>query len=304
MSSLIWDQRPTLHRPVMIAAFEGWNDAGEAASGAVAWMRQRWAATQFARLDPEQYIDFQSSRPAIELRDGVIRNLTWPTIEFHAGLPGGGRNGRSSHDVVLVTGPEPNLHWRSFCTDVLAVASETGCEMVITLGALLADTPHTRPLKITGVTADTTLADGLGLERSSYEGPTGIVGVLIDASRKAELAPVSLWAPIPHYVSSAPNPKATMALLDRLEALLGIDTGSRGLAGSAQEWEDRVSEAVADDPDTAVYVHHLEERADATEVVTSDLADLADLAETEMLPTGDALAEEFERYLREGDDSA
>jgi proteasome assembly chaperone (PAC2) family protein len=307
MTGLIWSRRPELRqgppRPVLVAAFEGWNDAAEAASGAVAWLRHRFDATRFARLDAEAYVDFQSTRPTIEIRDGVVRDLTWPSIDFWAARPIGG-----ARDLVLVSGTEPNVHWKAFCDDILTVARETGCEMVVTLGALLSDTPHTRPLQITGVAVDQGLVGHLNLERSQYEGPTGIVGVLLDACFRAEMPTVSLWAPVPHYVASPPNPKAIMALLSRVHAVTGVDCGTSGLKDAVAAWEERVSQAVAEDAETAEYVRRLEERVDATDVLDDDDLrideddDLDDELSEEDVPTGDDLAAELERFLREQDD--
>jgi proteasome assembly chaperone (PAC2) family protein len=306
MTGLVWSRRPELRpgppRPILVAAFEGWNDAAEAASGAIAWLRHRFDATRFARLDPEVYVDFQSTRPTIEVRDGVIRDLTWPTVDFFAARPIDG-----ARDLVLVAGTEPNVHWKAFCEDVLTVARETGCEMVVTLGALLSDTPHTRPLQITGVAVDQGLVGRLSVERSRYEGPTGIVGVLLDACFRAEMPTVSLWAPVPHYVASPPNPKAIMALLARVHALTGVDCGSSGLKGAVDAWEERVSQAVAEDVETAEYVRRLEERADATDIADDELelpddADELEAGLTGEVPTGDDIAAELERFLREQDD--
>jgi proteasome assembly chaperone (PAC2) family protein len=304
MTGLVWSRRPELRqgppRPILVAAFEGWNDAAEAASGAIAWLRHRFDATRFARLDAEFYVDFQSTRPSIEIRDGVVRDLSWPSIDFWAARPIGG-----VRDLVLVSGTEPNVHWKAFCDDILTVARETGCEMVVTLGALLSDTPHTRPLQITGVAVDQGLVGRLDLERSQYEGPTGIVGVLLDACFRAEMPTVSLWAPVPHYVASPPNPKAIMALLSRVHAVTGVDCGTGGLKDAVAAWEERVSQAVAEDAETAEYVRRLEERADATDVLDDD--DELVIAEDDEfsvddVPTGDDLAAELERFLREQDD--
>jgi predicted ATP-grasp superfamily ATP-dependent carboligase len=281
MDRVSWQDRPSLQRPVMVAAFEGWNDAADAASGAVTWLRTRWRARPVASIDPEEFFDFQVSRPQVSLVEGVTRKITWPANDvFSAHIEEVGR------DVVLLSGVEPNLRWKTFCETVLGVARETGCEMVVTLGALLADVPHTRPIRLTGTAADPELIDRLGLSHSRYEGPTGIVGVLHDACRGAGVPSVSLWAPVPHYVASPPNPKATRALIERLAELIGVPVGVGDLVEAAAAWEDRVNELVASDPDVSAYVRQLEERDD-------DQIDERDL------PTGETLAAELERFLRD-----
>lgn len=285
MGSLRWDERPELRRPVMIAGFEGWNDAAEAASSAVDWLRRRWNSRQIASIDPEAYYDFQAVRPRVVLTDGFARELKWPENRcFAASLSD------ASRDAVLVSGVEPSYRWRGFCEEILTVARETGCEMVITLGALLADVPHTRPVRITGTAVDDEMARRLGLERSRYEGPTGIVGVLHDTCRAAGLPSVSLWAPVPHYVASPPNPMATLALLDAISQLLGTHTDTDELRSGVAAWQQRIDEAVAEDEETSVYVRELERRVDE-EVMEEDL------------PTGDALAAQIEQFLREQDDT-
>jgi proteasome assembly chaperone (PAC2) family protein len=278
---LVWQERPALRRPVMVAAFEGWNDAGDAASGAVAWLRHRWEASRIARIEPDEFFDFQVSRPQVSLVDGVTRRITWPANDCYAA-----HVEQADRDVVLLAGVEPNLRWRSFCQTVLTVAGQTGCEMVVTLGALLADVPHTRPVKLTGTAADPELIQRLGLQHSRYEGPTGIVGVLHDACRQSGIASVSLWAPVPHYVATPPNPKATQALLERLGELLSVPVELGELATAARAWEQRVDELVSSDPDVAAYVRQLEERAD-TRMEESDI------------PSGETLAAELERFLRD-----
>jgi proteasome assembly chaperone (PAC2) family protein len=276
-----WEARPRLQRPVMVAAFEGWNDAADAASGAIAWLRLRWRATRFARVDPEEFYDFQVARPQVSLVDGVTRRINWPANDcFSAHIEEVGR------DVVLVSGIEPNLRWRTFCSTVIDVARETGCEMVVTLGALLADVPHTRPIRLTGTAADPELIERLGLQHSRYEGPTGIVGVLHDACRQAGMPSVSLWAPVPHYVASPPNPKATKALVERLAELLGVPLGVGDLTEAGLAWEQRVNDLVSGDTDVAAYVRQLEDRDD-------------DQIDERNLPTGETLAAELEKFLRD-----
>ena len=282
MPSLAWEQRPELRRPVLVAGFEGWNDAASAASEAAGWLTRQFGATKMASMDPEEHFDFQSARPTVELVDGVTRDLTWPANEFFA-VPVDAR------DLVVLRGVEPNLRWPSFCRDVLGVAGETGCEMVVTLGALLADVPHTRPVRVTGATTDPELMASLHLQRSRYEGPTGIVGVLHDTARATGIASASLWAPVPHYVSTPPNPLATRALLDRLARLLGTTFELGDLDELSQAWQTRVDEVVSQDDDVRSYVGQLEERYDTE-------------AETD-IPSGEGLADEVEQFLRDrGDD--
>jgi len=282
MPSVAWEQRPELRRPVLVAGFEGWNDAASAASEAAGWLTRQFGATKVASMDPEEHFDFQSARPTVELVDGVTRDLTWPANEFFA-VP------VDTRDLVVLRGVEPNLRWPSFCREVLGVAGETGCEMVVTLGALLADVPHTRPVRVTGATTDPELMASLHLQRSRYEGPTGIVGVLHDTARATGIASASLWAPVPHYVSTPPNPLATRALLDRLGHLLGTAFELGELDELSQAWQTRVDEVVSQDDDVRSYVGQLEERYD-----TEDETDI---------PSGEGLADEVEQFLRDrGDD--
>src|SRR6476660_1965901 len=237
-----WNAQPSLRRPTLVAAFSGWNDAADSASDAVRWLARTVGARGFATLDTEEYLDFQAARPSVELVDGVIREIQWPALAFSAGsAQAGGR------DLLLLLGVEPNLRWPMFCEDVISVARATGCELVVTLGALLGDVPHTRPIKCTGSATDEVLAAKLGMQRSRYEGPTGIVGVLHDSARRMGFASASIWAPVPHYVATAPNPKATRALLSRLSTLIDInlDLTDRDIAASA--WDRSVDEVVAGD---------------------------------------------------------
>ena len=303
-----WSVEPSLQRPVLVAAFSGWNDAADAASDAVRWLVRASNAHPFAALDIEEYLDFQAARPTVELVDGVVRTVNWPSLALSAGsLPGG-------RDLVLMLGVEPNLRWRSFCDDVIAVARTTKCEMIVTLGALLGDTPHSRPIRCTGSATDEVLAARLGMQRSRYEGPTGIVGVLHDAVRRAGFASASIWAPVPHYVATPPNPKATRAILDRLRQLLdlGLDLTDLDIASSA--WERSVSEVVSGDADVSSYVERLETRFDTADDSTAWLDSGDEVAEDDEdeddedwfdedeLPSGDSLAEDFERYLRDQPD--
>ena len=299
-----WNAQPTLRRPVLVAAFSGWNDAADAASDGVRWLARTVGARVFATLDTEEYLDFQAARPTVELVDGVIREIQWPALAFSAGtLPGDGR------DLVLLLGVEPNLRWPTFCDDLISVARTTGCELVVTLGALLGDVPHSRPMRCTGSATDEVLAAKLGMQRSRYEGPTGIVGVLHDAARRVGFASASIWAPVPHYVATAPNPKATRALLSRLSSLIDMSLDLSDLDIAASAWERSVDEVVAGDADATSYVERLEARYDENAETTTDIDDITtsdddeDWLDEDALPTGESLAEDFERYLREqGDD--
>ena len=290
MSELRVAQRPELRRPVLVAAFRGWNDGGQGASLAASFLAREWGAVRFADVDPEGFFDFQATRPTVSLSEGMSRTIEWPdTAFFHARLPG------SDRDAVLLLGVEPNVRWRSFCDLVLGLAQDLGVELVVTLGALLADVPHTRPAPITGTASDTALIERLGLQASRYEGPTGIVGIIHDACRRADLPSASLWAAVPHYVSLAPSPRAALALCTRLGELLAVDIDTKELQEAAARYAEQVSEAVSSDEETAAYVEELEQRADT-------------LAE-EDIPSGDTLAEQLTRYLRdrerdEGSDDA
>jgi predicted ATP-grasp superfamily ATP-dependent carboligase len=273
--------RPELTRPVLVAAFRGWNDGAQAASLAAGYLARLWGAEQTADVDPEGFFDFQATRPHVSLVDGITRQIDWPETAFYHAKPR-----RLDRDVVLLLGIEPNVRWRTFTNLVVEHARELGVELVVTLGALLADVPHTRPSPVTGSASDPKLVQELGLSTSRYEGPTGIVGVLHDACNKAGIPSASLWAAVPHYVSLTPSPRAAAALCDRLGALLGLEIDTKELQQAAKTYEEQVSQAVAADEETAAYVEELEQRADTLE----EHADL---------PSGDALAAELTRYLRE-----
>lgn len=269
---------PPLVDPVMVAAFEGWNDAGEAASGAVEHLETVWGARPLAAIDPEDYYDYQVNRPQVSLGDEGTRHISWPTTRLSvARLPERGR------DVVLVRGVEPNMRWQAFSAEVLGLAQELGVSMVVTLGALLADAPHTRPVPVTGTTSEPGLVRTLGLEPSRYQGPTGIVGVVQDAATRAGLPAVSFWAAVPHYVAQSPCPKATLALLRRVEDLLDVPVPLEDLPEQARAWETGVDELAAEDGEVAEYVRSLEEAKDTAELPEA---------------SGEAIAQEFERYLR------
>jgi len=276
--------RPELEKPVLLAAFRGWNDGAQAASLAAGYLAKTWDAEQFAEIDPEDFFDFQATRPHVSLEDGLSRHIEWPETGFYHARPEG-----LDRDVVLLLGIEPNLRWRTFTELVVGLASELEVELMITLGALLADVPHTRPAPVTGSATDSELVERLGLSASRYEGPTGIVGVLHDACREAGIPSASLWAAVPHYVSLTPSPRAAVALCERLGSLIGVDIDVDELEEAAQSYEEQVSEAVASDEETASYVEELERRTDSIE-------------ESSDLPSGEALAAELTRFLRERDE--
>lgn len=274
---------PPLRDPVMVAAFEGWNDAGEAASGAVAHLERVWGAQPVAELDPEEYHDFQVSRPMVQLDDDGHRSITWPTTRLSWASPPG-----AARDVVLVRGIEPSMRWRSFTRELLGHADRLQVGTLLTLGALLADVPHTRPIPVTSTSEDEQLLSRLAIEPSRYEGPTGIVGVLQDTAQDAGVPSLSLWAAVPHYVGQSPSPKATLALLRRVEEMLDVTVPLDELPEDARAWERGVDELAEEDAEIADYVRQLERAKDT-----------ADLPEA----SGEAIAREFERYLRRrGDD--
>jgi predicted ATP-grasp superfamily ATP-dependent carboligase len=283
MEELRIERRPELERPVLIAAFRGWNDGAQGASLAGGYLAKIWNAQQFASIDPESFYDFQATRPMVSLVDGVTRRVDWPDNDFYSAAPEGLGRG-----ALLLLGVEPNLRWRRFTSLIVDLAREHDVELVVTLGALLADVPHTRPSPVTGTATDPELVERLGLQTSRYEGPTGIVGVLHDACRAAELPSVSLWAAVPHYVSLAPSPRAALALCQRLGDLLESRIDTDELEQAVEAYTARVTEAVATDEETAEYVQELEQRA--------EMIDESDL------PSGDSLAAELTRFLRERDE--
>ena len=294
---LEWGALPEepLRRPVLVAAFEGWNDAADAASNATSWLTgiADHDITALASINAEAHFDFQGHRPILEITEGVIRRVRWPENRFsivHL----------EDRDLVVLQGVEPNFRWRSFCSAVISVARATGCEMAVTLGALLADVPHTREPRVTGTAADPGLLAELNLVPSHYEGPTGIVGVLQDSCRGAGLAAVSLWVPVPHYLAAPPNPAATLALLQRIRGLLDLRLDLGTLERTATAWRDQV-DLLAIDDDVRRYIGQLESSYDeqlgseSSWNVTPQPEDLG----TGDLGTGDDLASEVERYLRE-----
>ena len=289
MSELIVSTRPDLRRPVLIAAFRGWNDGGQGATLGGGYLAKQWAAESFAEIDPENFYDFQAVRPNVSLEDGLTRKLEWPANTFlHAPIPGLDR------DAVILLGVEPNLRWKTYSRLVLELVQELGVELVVTLGSLLADVPHTRAAPVSAAASDAALVEELGVEPSRYEGPTGIVGIVLDGCRQAGIPAVSLWAAVPHYVSLAPSPRAALALCRRLGELIGDDVDLAELERASEEYSEQVTEAVASDGETAAYVEELERRVDLMEAA-------------EELPSGESLAAELTRFLREreqnGDDA-
>jgi proteasome assembly chaperone (PAC2) family protein len=276
--------RPDLRRPVLVAAFRGWNDGGQGASLAGGHLARIWSAERFADIDPEGFVDFQTTRPTVSLDEGLTRRMEWPENAFFHGRVAG-----DERDAVLLLGVEPNYRWRRFSELVVELARDLQVELVVTLGALLADVPHTRPAPVTGAASDPRLVEQLGLQLSRYEGPTGIVGVLHDACRQAGLDSVSLWSAVPHYVSLAPSPRAAKALCARLADLLGVAIDLDELAQAEEAYVELVCAAVATDAETAAYVESLERRADSLET----------LVEEGNLPSGDTIAAELTRFLRE-----
>ncbi len=272
------EEVPELRSPVLIAAFEGWNDAADAASAVVDHLAQVWKARVVAAVDPEDFYDFQMNRPVVGSDEQGMRRITWPSTQISICSPPG-----ADRDVVLLRGIEPNMRWRQFCAELLAACDDLGTELVVTLGALLADTPHTRPIPVTGTASEPDLSDRLKLEQSNYEGPTGIVGVFQDACTRLDMPVVSFWAAVPHYVAQPPCPKATLALVGQLEDLLEISIPLDDLPEEARAWERGVDELAEEDEEIGDYVRALEE--------TRDTADLPEAS-------GEAIAREFERYLK------
>lgn len=279
MDHVRWDERPRLRRPVLIAAFEGWTDAAEAATTAARYLRDRWGARPFASIDPEEFYDFTSTRPQVRLTAGLIRQIIWPSNEFFSAALT-----ESRRDVILLIGSEPQLRWRAFCGAVMGVLRQFEVEFVVTLGALLADVAHTRPVRVTGSAASAELVERLGLRRSRYEGPTGITGVLHDALGQEGIPSASLFAAVPHYVAATPSPKAALELVRQAASLVEVPVVTSDLSQQAQDYERQVSEVVESDEDVSAYVTRLEEDADA---------------EGLELTSGEELAAELQRYLRD-----
>jgi proteasome assembly chaperone (PAC2) family protein len=285
MQDLIWGDRPTLRRPVMVCAFKGWNDAGEAASAAVSFIHQSFEAEDVASIDPEEFFDFTAVRPTVRLTEGRTREIDWPIATVSAApVPG------AEGDLVMLQGTEPSLRWRRYTDNLVAAARALDVRMVITLGALLADVPHTRPVSITGLASDQSLVERLGFQGTSYEGPTGIVGVLHHACTSAGLPSASLWASVPHYVAAAPNPKVALALVRAFEGIAGVAVDAGELESAAEDYERQVSAAVASDPEVKAFVERLETAMDEVQ---------GDAPGEESLPSADTIARDFQRFLRQ-----
>jgi proteasome assembly chaperone (PAC2) family protein len=268
----------SLRNPILLAAFEGWNDAGESATGAINHLLTSWTHHKLGMMDPEDYYDFQVNRPAIKVDERVVREIVWPnTVLFEVSTP------HLDNDFIIVKGIEPSMKWRTFATELLDIADDYEVSMSITLGALLSDTPHTRPITVTGSGAHPDVAGRLGIEISKYEGPTGIIGVLQDAAHQRGIDAVSLWASVPHYVSTPPCPKASLALINALEDFLDISIPQGDLPERASSWESQVNQMAAEDSEVGDYVKQLETSKDAAELPEA---------------TGESIAREVERFLR------
>jgi proteasome assembly chaperone (PAC2) family protein len=281
---------------VLVGAFRGWNDGAQGASLATSFLAQAWEARRFANIDPEEFYDFQATRPHVALEDGITRRIDWPdTVFYHAPIPGADR------DAVLMLGIEPNLRWRTFCDEIVELAGELDVELVVTLGALLADVPHTRPVQLIGTATDLSLIERFDLERSRYEGPTGIVGVLQHAFTHVDIPSASLWAAVPGYASQLPSPKAAMALVERACSMMGTPAPVAALAEQIADYDARVGALIADDEDLVTYVARLESMLDEMDVDELDL-DLDETTDELDLSDPGALVQEVERFLRERDD--
>jgi proteasome assembly chaperone (PAC2) family protein len=286
MQPLIWDRRPDgLRAAAMVCSFQGWNDAGDAASTATGFLAQALGAQRFARIDSEEFYDFQANRPHVKIDETQARVISWPSVEiFEARAP------RAHRDLVIVQGTEPSMRWRSFSSLIVDLAEALDVQLVVTLGGLLADVPHSQPVTMTGFASDPALMARLALNASSYEGPTGIVGVLHAGFGQAGLPSASIWASVPHYVAAAASPKAALALLRKLELMVGVSVDVTELEEAAAEYERQVGLAVQSDPDIQAFVDRLEQRA-----VEDGQANIS----PQDLPSGDLLAREFQRFLRQ-----
>jgi proteasome assembly chaperone (PAC2) family protein len=283
MQPLRWSYRPDhLRAPALVCGFKGWNDAGDAASSAVSFVGDALGAREFATIDPEDFYDFQATRPRITMTDSQVREIEWPEVKlYEVRIP------RAPRDLILLSGHEPSFRWRTFTGLIVELAEAIGVQLVVTLGALLADVPHTRPVSVTGFATDPTLVSRLNLSQSSYEGPTGIVGIVHDACRKAGLPSASLWAAVPHYIAASPNPKASLALIRKLEGLVGVVVDAGELEAATAEYERQVNAAIQHDPDIQAFVEKLEAAAN------EDAPDVFDL------PSGDSIERDLQRFLRQ-----
>jgi proteasome assembly chaperone (PAC2) family protein len=282
MQPLRWNYRPdNLRAPALVCGFKGWNDAGDAASSAVSFVGDALGAREFAALDPEDFYDFQATRPQIRLDDAQVRSIEWPDVRlYEVRIP------RAPRDLILLSGHEPSFRWRTFTGLIVELAEAIGVQLVVTLGALLADVPHSRPVSVTGFATDPTHVSRLSLTQSSYEGPTGIVGVLHDACRVAGLPSASLWAAVPHYIAASPNPKAALALIRKLEGLVGVVVDAGELEAASADYERQVNAAVQHDPDVQAFVEKLEAAAGEED-------------DPFELPSGDSIERDLQRFLRQ-----
>jgi proteasome assembly chaperone (PAC2) family protein len=283
MQPLRWNYRPDqLRAPALVCGFKGWNDAGDAASSAVSFVGDALGAREFATIDPEDFYDFQATRPRITMTEGHTRSIEWPEVKlYEVRIP------RAPRDLILLSGHEPSFRWRTFTGLIVELAEAIGVQLVVTLGALLADVPHTRPVSVTGFATDPTLVSRLNLSQSSYEGPTGIVGVVHDACQRAGIPSASLWAAVPHYIAASPNPKASLALIRKLEGLVGVVVDAGDLEAATAEYERQVNAAIQHDPDIQAFVEKLEAAAN------EDQPDVFDL------PSGDSIERDLQRFLRQ-----
>ncbi len=284
MQPLQWEYRPDgLRAPALICAFKGWNDAADAASSALTFVGGSLSARRFATIDPEEFYDFQATRPRVKLADGQTREIEWPVVElYEARVP------RAPRDLILLSGSEPSFRWRTFSKVVVELTEALGAQLAVTLGALLADVPHTLPVSITGLASDPVLVTRLRLAASSYEGPTGIIGVLHAAFQNAGLPSASLWAAVPHYIAATPNPKAALALVRKLEGLVGVAIDASELESASSDYDRQVNLAVQSDPDVQAFVERLEQAA----------AQETNL-EAGPLPSGETIARDLQRFLRQ-----
>jgi proteasome assembly chaperone (PAC2) family protein len=287
MQPLQWEYRPDgLRAPALLCAFKGWNDAADAASSAITFVGSALTARRFATIDPEEFYDFQATRPRIKLTEGHTRRIVWPEVElYEARVP------RAPRDLILLTGTEPSFRWRTFSKLIVELSEAIGVQLVVTVGALLADVPHTRSVSITGFASDPALVERLGLNTSSYEGPTGIVGVLHSSCLDAGLPSASLWAAVPHYIAATPNPKASLALVRKLEGLVGVAVDATELESAAADYERQVNLAVQSDPDVQAFVERLEQAAGEDPDIDSGT-----------LPSGETIARDLQRFLRQRGD--
>jgi len=293
MSALTIEELPTLTNPALIVAFAGWNDAGSAATHAAQFLVQRLQARRFASLDPEEFYNFSELRPQVRLRDGLYRDVIWPANDFHYS-----RSATSQRSLVMGIGIEPHLKWKTYATDILDLARQCGVNLVITLGALLADVAYSRPVRVAGFSSDPVLAAQLQLTQSRYEGPTGIVGVLNDVCRRAGVASMSFWANVPHYISAAPNPKAALALITRLESFLNFTIDTTELRAATVEFESKIARAVAENPEMASYVRQLEAR-ELQEDLTAEPASKSSEGGGNGHANGKDMEEALQQFLRQ-----